>query len=124
MRLPSLVDEAILAVVMAVPVGRLMSYGDVAMIAADMGYPCGPRQVARALSDFGDAAPWWRVVQSAGTLAEPVADRARVLLAADGVAVDGRRVPLDEIRWRPEPGAMRSLAAQLDGGGYGDSVRS
>ena len=45
MRLPDLLDEAILAVVAAIPAGRLVSYADVAEIASQAGYACGPRRV-------------------------------------------------------------------------------
>ena len=91
MRLPDLLDEAIPAVVAAIPAGRLVSYADVAEIASQAGYACGPRRVARALSDHGDQVPWWRVVQAAGTLAEPVRDAARC--AAGRRRDPGRRSP-------------------------------
>lgn len=124
MRLPAPVDEAILEVVAAIPAGALLSYGDAAAIVVELGFPCGPRRVARTLSEFGQAVPWWRVVQSAGTLAGPVAQRAGVLLVADGVAVDGRRVALEEIRWKPEARTVRDLASRVDGGTRPDSVGS
>jgi alkylated DNA nucleotide flippase Atl1 len=116
-RLPDLLDEAILAVVAAIPAGRLASYADVAEIASEAGYPCGPRRVARALSDHGDQVPWWRVVQAAGTLAEPVRQRASALLAAEGVQVDGRRVGLEELRWRPSRRELSQVVARIEGGG-------
>ncbi len=117
MRLPDQLDEAILAVVAAIPAGRLVSYADVAEIASEAGYPCGPRRAARALSDHGDQVPWWRVVQAAGTLAEPVRHRASALLAAEGVRVDGRRVGLEERRWRPSLREMSQVLARIEGGG-------
>jgi alkylated DNA nucleotide flippase Atl1 len=117
-RLPDLLDEAILAVVAAIPAGRLVSYADVAEIASQAGYACGPRRVARALSDHGDQVPWWRVVQAAGTLAEPVRDAAGALLGAEGIQVDGRRVGLEEHRWRPSAAELSQVVARIE---YGDT---
>jgi alkylated DNA nucleotide flippase Atl1 len=107
---PGDLDDVILEVVGAVPAGALATYGDVAGLVSELGHPCGPRRVARSLSMFGGSVPWWRVVHSAGTLAEPVAGRARELLAAEGIHTDGRRVPLATHRWHPDEAALRALA--------------
>ncbi len=103
---PSARDECVLEVVAQRPAGALASYGDVADLLGACGVRCTARQVAQALSHFGGDVPWWRVVQSAGTIAEPVLQRAREHLAAEGIVCEGRRVPLDRSRWRPDPQAV------------------
>jgi alkylated DNA nucleotide flippase Atl1 len=79
------------------------------MVLQECGVACTARHVARALSRFGAEVPWWRVVQSSGTVAEPVSARARERLAAEGVMVEGRRVPLDRLRWQPDPDVLREV---------------
>jgi len=108
---PSVRDERVLAVVSLVPPGNLVSYGDIAELLGECGFSCTARQVARALSEFGSSVPWWRVVQSGGTLAEQVLARARESLAAEGVVTDGRRVDLKGRRWHPDLDEVRAALA-------------
>lgn len=105
---PSPLDEILLDMVRMIPPGNLATYADLSGLAAELGYPCTPRRVARALSEFGGAVPWWRVVQSGGTIADQVLQPAVELLQADGVPVAGRRVPLHEVRWSPDVQTLRS----------------
>lgn len=109
MREPGLLDERILVVVDAVPVGRLVSYGDLAVIMQMLGMPCTARRVARTMREFGAGVPWWRVVRSDGTLAPAVAQPAAERLRGEGVAVDGARVPLVQLRWQPDLDALSQL---------------
>lgn len=102
MRDPGEVDEAVLAVVAAIPAGRIASYADVASIVAELGPACTPRRAARALRDFGADVPWWRVVRSDGCLAQPVAHAAAAHLAGDGVFATDNHVPLQRLRWDPD----------------------
>lgn len=107
---PGDLDEAILDVVGHIPAGTLASYGDVADVVSEIVAPCSARLVARCLSRFGAEVPWWRVVQAGGTIAEEVLPAARTLLVAEGVVVNGRRVPLAALRWRPDlAGLQRAL---------------
>jgi len=114
---PSPRDEAVLAVVARIPRGRLTSYGDIAALLSEWDVACTPRQVAGALARYGAGVPWWRVVQSAGTLAPAVAEEAAERLRAEGIAVRGRRVPLGQARWMPD---VTAPPAPLLGGGAGD----
>ncbi len=107
MRVPSLLDEIVLDMVRMIPPGNLASYADLSRLATALGYPCTARRVARTLTSFGSDVPWWRVVQSAGTLAAQVAAPARERLTAEGVAVEGRRVPLEQIRWTVDADDLR-----------------
>lgn len=114
MRDPSIQDECVLAVVAMIPRGTLASYGDVAELLGECDVRCNPRRVARALADFGSQVPWWRVVQSGGSIAEQVFAAARERLAAEGIFAEGRRVPLDRCRWHPDVAVVR--AALVRGG--------
>jgi len=67
-----------------VPKGEIASYGMIASLLPGV----GPRQVARALSHMprGVKAPWQRIVQSSGAIAERVgAERQRTLLRKEGI---------------------------------------
>lgn len=99
---PSPLDERVLAVVEAIPAGRLMSYGDIAGVLREFGMPCTARRVARTLREFGGDVPWWRVVRADGMLAPAVMRPAAERLRAEGVAVDGRRTLLAQLRWHPD----------------------
>lgn len=104
---PSPLDEILLDMVRLIPPGRLSSYSDLSELATALGYPCTPRRAARALSLFGSDVPWWRVVQAGGEVADQVAVAAVPLLAAEGVPVTGKRVPLAHKRWCPQPEVLR-----------------
>lgn len=65
------VSERIIEIIKAIPVGKVMGYGDVAKLA---GCPNGARTVARILhsSSVKHNLPWWRVVRSSGAIALPM----------------------------------------------------
>lgn len=109
MRDPGDTDEAVLAVVQAIPAGQLAAYGDIARIVTALGIRCSARQVARVLREFGSGLPWWRVVRSDGTLAPQVADRAGTALRVEGIAVEGLRVPLVTHCWQPDLDALAQV---------------
>gem|GEM_PF-418489 len=84
--------ERIYAAVRGVPRGRVITYGE---IARQVGLQNGARTVGWALASLpdGEAAPWWRVVRSDGTIANRrFAAEQRKRLRRDGVrfARDGR----------------------------------
>jgi alkylated DNA nucleotide flippase Atl1 len=64
--------EQVLATVRKIPVGRVMTYGDVAavhhshddLVGAPGSY--GARLVGNVMSRFGADTPWWRVIRSTG----------------------------------------------------------
>lgn len=80
--------EAVARAVKAIPKGKTASYAQVALMA---GKPGAARAVVRALHALDDL-PWWRVIRSDGTLAEPVATKQAALLRREGVRVEKRRV--------------------------------
>lgn len=69
---PEFVD-AVLATVERIPVGRVMTYGDVAYAIGSQ----SPRGVGRVLALYGHAVPWWRVVPVSG---KPPEGHARLAL--------------------------------------------
>lgn len=88
----------VLDVVDAIPRGRVMTYGD---IAARVG--CGPRQVARVMTERGDEAPWWRVLRADGSCAPEVRARQVRRLRAEAVVFrGGDRVDLRASRHAPD----------------------
>jgi len=79
---------AILTILKQLPVGKVISYGEVAKLA---GYPNGARQVVRILSSLSDTEhlPWHRVVNKQGQIAlsGEGAFIQKALLEAEGVVV-------------------------------------
>ena len=107
---PGPLDEMLLDLVRLIPAGSLATYGDMAAMAEELGFPCTARRAASTLRRFGSGVPWWRVVQSSGTVAESVLAQATALLSAEGITVVGRRVPLGQRRWRPAPDDLLPVA--------------
>jgi methylated-DNA-protein-cysteine methyltransferase-like protein len=77
-------------VVRAIPHGRVLSYGRVAVLA---GLPGRARLIGKLMARIGLQLPWWRVIRSDCTLAEEVAVEQARRLRREGVRVNGRRVP-------------------------------
>lgn len=104
--------DAILAVVRAVPPGKVTTYGAVAERA---GWPGRARLVGHVLGKLpnGTDVPWHRVVAAGGRIALPAGspsrDRQLRLLRKEGVrAVDGR-VDLERDGWGAAPGDLDRL---------------
>lgn len=81
-------SAAVRTVVAALPPGTVVSYGEVA---AEAGRPGAARAVGHVLRG-SEGLPWWRVVTVTGRLVPGLEQRQAELLAAEGVATDGRRV--------------------------------
>ena len=94
--------DRIKEVILAVPPGRVASYGGVAAMA---GVPNGARTVARILHACAaaDGLPWWRIVRSDGGIALRRGggfEEQAAALAAEGVEADGSgRVDLGRYGW-------------------------
>ena len=89
-------EAAVARVVRAIPRGKTLGYGQVALLA---GRPGAARAVVRALG-AADALPWWRVIRSDGTVAPQMVPGHVRRLRAEGARVTGRRVAAAS-RWRP-----------------------
>ena len=117
--------ETVLDVVGLVPPGRVMTYGTVAEVVADVlaaggGRPRGgPRQVGRVLSLAGSGVPWWRVVTAGGRPPEAHAGRALARLRAEStpLTADGQRVAVRPALWWPDPDDLALDPAVADAGG-------
>ena len=83
--------RSIIAVVLALGEGEVVSYGDVADSA---GIPGRARFVGRVLAESSDDSglPWWRVVTSDGRLVPGLEVEQASLLSAQGVRTDGSKV--------------------------------
>lgn len=82
-----------MAAILAIPRGRVSTYGDVAAAA---GFPGYHRQVAQILRQSGPGLPWHRVLGAGGqikTLHATAFDQ-RTLLELEGVKFKGRRVDM------------------------------
>jgi methylated-DNA-protein-cysteine methyltransferase-like protein len=96
--------ERILAVLRAIPKGRVAAYGQIAAMA---GSPRGARQVVRILHSMGEKEklPWHRVINSAGRISLPMdgpGGLQRKLLLKEGVSVDANgRVDCRRHGWDP-----------------------
>jgi methylated-DNA-protein-cysteine methyltransferase-like protein len=96
-------DQKIWQVVLAVPEGRVVSYGQVAEMA---GLGRQARYIGRALGKLpaGHSVPWYRVIRSNGLIAFPEGSdifREQVSrLEAEGVEVINGRVSMSRFRWQ------------------------
>ena len=82
--------EQVYAVVAQIPYGKVVSYGQIALI---LGRPRAARQVGWAMRCCPDHLPWQRVVLADGTVAGGMhANLRKKLLESEGVAFlpDGR----------------------------------
>lgn len=95
---------AVQAAVHAIPPGRVLGYGHVAVL---VGRPRAARQVGYAMAalPIDTTVPWWRVIRSDGSIAlqgDPArGPRQAALLQAEGVAVRDWRVDMARFRWDP-----------------------
>lgn len=96
--------ERVLGVVRAIPCGRVMTYGGVALFA---GSPRAARQVGGVLYGSGRAegVPWHRVVNAAGGISTHklgFGALQEALLREEGVEVGPEGVDLRRYQWAPD----------------------
>ena len=82
-------------IVLQIPRGRVMSYGDIAELLGT-----GPRQIGRVMTML-DGVPWHRVVRADGTPAACHDGAAGRRLQDEGTAMRGSRVDMAKARWLP-----------------------
>lgn len=111
--------ERVLDVVRAIPTGRVVSYGQVALWA---GSPRAARRVGGVLfglrEEDGDV-PWQRVVNARGgisTFRTGAGELQVALLRQEGVEVDRDGVDLGRYRWDPPPDAWPWAVPQAEEG--------
>ena len=91
-----------LAVVEAIPSGRVMTYGDVAAAIGSR----AARAVGQTMAYYGSDLPWWRVIRASGHPAVGHESLALEHFRAEGTPVKlsasgSFRVDLATARWRP-----------------------
>lgn len=89
-------EGAVIAVVARIPLGSVVTYGEVA---EEAGYPGAARAVGNVLRRAGGL-PWWRVVTATGRLVPGIEPEHAQRLRAEGVPVRSGRVVLGP---RPRP---------------------
>lgn len=83
----------IVGAIKAVPLGKVASYGQIALIAEHPRGAGGAREVVRVLNSMSrkENLPWWRIVRRDGAIALPAGDGAelqRELLVREGIIFD------------------------------------
>ncbi len=95
----------VLALVARIPEGRVMTYGQLAMLA---GHPGAARQAGFVLNSLvgGSELPWQRVINAQGRVSTHkvgFGDMQEGLLVAEGVVLDSSgRCDLSKVQWWPE----------------------
>ncbi len=102
-------EQAVRAVISALPRGNTFSY---AWVADEAGYPGRARSVGALLAGGGDDLPWWRVVRADGHLAEHLVKEQATRLRGEGVEVVADRVR-ERPHHIPRGSARRSPASHL-----------
>lgn len=95
--------EKVYEIVAQIPVGRVMTYGQIAALA---GSPRAARQVGQVAHWGPTDLPWQRVVNKSGGLARGFTNGGRegqrIALASEGVDVVEYQVNIEELLWWPQ----------------------
>jgi alkylated DNA nucleotide flippase Atl1 len=92
--MPSLRD-AVHTVVLAIPPGQVLTYGEVA---AEAGSPGAARAVGAVMASGEIPLPWWRVVAADGRLVPHNQDEHARLLRSEGVPLRNGKVAMGSAR--------------------------
>lgn len=79
---PSETIERVLVAAGLVPVGQVVSYGDLAGLVGT-----SARRVGTIMSRYGSGVPWWRVTSAAGQLPVDILGQAKEHWAEEGIQV-------------------------------------
>ncbi|MEV4345436.1 MGMT family protein [Actinoplanes sp. NPDC049596] len=93
--------EEVLSLVERIPEGRVMTYGAIADVLADVSGRNSARQVGAIMARHGGGVPWHRVVNSAGRTPPGHEQEARQRLLSEGVPLKGDRVDMARASWLP-----------------------
>lgn len=113
--------ERVWAIVRAVPAGRVLAYGDVAMLAGDRKAARAVGGALRAFAGDHDALPWHRIINSQGTISFrgdlQRANLQRLLLQREGVIIPDKG-GLDLLRFRADLRALPRYGALDEDAGF------
>ncbi len=105
--------ERVYEIVKSIPKGKVVSYGQVALMA---GIPRAAIQVGWVLhiSNEEDNIPWWRVINNQGristTCLEHPANMQKLLLEKEGVVVSPKlKIDIEFYRFRPSTKTLKEL---------------
>ncbi len=105
--------EKVIQIVNLIPVGKVMSYGQVALY---VGMPRAARQVGWILNglDGNTPIPWWRVVNNKGRISikgsRYSANEQKELLEKEGIAInDDLTFDIDTYRFNPDERVIEKL---------------
>lgn len=109
---PDFIDR-VMAMVHAIPPGRVMTYGDIAVILTARAEREGlaeaytPRMVGHVMSRFGSVMPWWRVIRAGGYPPRSLQSRAWPHYVEEDTPIVGDdeesyRIDIRHARWHPE----------------------
>lgn len=112
-------QESVIRVVNQIPVGKVVSYGQVALY---IGLPRSAREVGWILRGLNDLQkiPWWRVINNAGIISikgntNADANLQMELLQSEGVDVDiNYRIDIQKYRWVASKEELQSLQLDAD----------
>lgn len=95
--------ENVLNIVRKIPFGKVVSYGQVALLADN---PRGARQVGWILHAMGLNTPWWRVINNKGYISirsnPELAIEQKIKLEQEGIIVDNNfNIDIKKYRWIP-----------------------
>lgn len=99
---PDRFEPRVIAVLLALVPGEVVTYGEVA---AEAGFPGAARAVGNLLRTSEEGLPWWRVVTSTGRLVPGHETEHAKRLRAEGVSVEDGRVARPRSRRAPRPTA-------------------
>jgi methylated-DNA-protein-cysteine methyltransferase related protein len=104
--------ERVLELIGKIPVGLVMTYGQLAEVA-------GMPRHARAVGDILHGLPWWRVINASGKISTykvGTGELQRGLLEREGVEFDANgKIKLEAYRWKIEVEESERLLEDLDG---------
>jgi len=108
--------DKIIQIVKLIPLGYVVSYGQVALMA---GVPRAARQVGWVLHDYSDKynLPWWRVINSAGRISTNCLDHTAIMqkemLESENIKVNNN-LTLDIEKYRFRPSNQTLSVLELD----------
>lgn len=102
--------EAVLDVVGLIPRGRVLTYGDIALLVGT-----SPRRVGTIMAQVGSEVTWWRVTNARGALPGHLAGRAARRWADEAIptTTDGTRCLVQSCR-----ADLAAIAEALDEGAH------